>query len=333
MKFLGSILLCLAFSMPAWAENTKDMVDAAHSFLNSLNDQQKENAALDWNSKERTNWHFVPRVRAGLPLKEMTIYQQQLAFALLSTGMSSPGMKKSFQIMVLEQVLHELENNAPHRDPSLYYIAVFGTPGMDGTWGWRVEGHHSSVNFTLSGAKVISSTPLFMGANPHKVLDGPHKGLRVLGAEEDLARKIINSLNDEQRKAVLISAEAPRDIFTGAQPRVDPLAPDGLPVSAMTEAQAKMVFELIKEYIYRVRPVFAERDILEIEESLEDITFAWAGKTTPGEAHYYRVQGPTFLLEYDNIQNNNNHSHTVWRDFNGDFGMDILKKHYEEDHQ
>lgn len=335
MRQILSIFICILFTASVSANNTADMVSAAQTFIKSLNDEQKAKAALSWDSEERLNWHFVPKVRAGLPMTEMEPYQRHLANALLATGMSNRGLKKTYQIMMLEQILHLIENNAEHRNPLLYYIAVFGEPGLDSTWAWRVEGHHLSVNFTMHGGNVVASTPLFMGANPHTVIEGPQQGLRVLGAEEDLALALVKSLNEEQLKVAKIAEEAPSDIITSAERKVNPLSPDGLPVSAMTPEQAKMIFELIREYVHRVRPLFAENDIKEIEAaSPEKITFAWAGKMEPGQGgNYYRIQGPTFLLEYDNTQNNNNHSHTVWRDFNGDFGEDILKQHYEESHK
>lgn len=335
MKRIIPIILGLFLTTSSFANMTSDMVDAAQTFLKSLNGEQKEKAALAWDHEERMNWHFVPKVRAGLPLNEMQPHQQHLAKALLATGLSNRGLKKSFQIMMLEQVLHVMEDNAPHRDPMLYYVAIFGEPGLESTWGWRVEGHHCSVNFTLQGGQIIASTPLFMGANPHYVMSGPNEGLRVLGAEEDLALDLVKSLNQEQLKVALVAEKAPSDIITSADRRVSPLKPDGLPVSSMSPDQAKVLFELIREYVHRVRPLFAENDIKEIEAaSPEKITFAWAGDMEIGKGgNYYRIQGPTFLLEYDNTQNNNNHSHTVWRDFNGDFGEDILKKHYEESHQ
>jgi hypothetical protein len=194
------------------------------------------------------------------------------------------------------------------------------------------------VNITLHGGKIIASTPLFMGANPHRVMSGPFEGMRVLGAEEDMALNLVKSLNQEQLKVAVIAAEAPSDIITSAERRVNPLTPEGLPVSSMSPEQAKILFELVQEYVYRVRPLFAEQDINAIKETVanspDKITFAWAGEMEIGKGgNYYRIQGPTFLLEYDNTQNNNNHSHTVWRDFDGDFGEDILKKHYEENHQ
>lgn len=329
------IILGIVLTVPLFANDTSDMLDAAQMFLKSLNAEQKAKAALPMNSEERMNWHFVPKVRAGLPLKEMEPNQQHLAKALLATGLSNHGLKKSFQIMALEQVLHVMEDNAPHRDPLLYYVAIFGEPGMDTVWGWRVEGHHCSMNFTLQNGKIIASTPLFMGANPHRVMSGIFEGMRVLGDEEDMALKLVKSLNQEQLKVALIAEKAPSDIITSAERKVSPLQPDGLPASAMSPEQAKMLYELVREYVYRVRPVFAERDIKEIEAaSPEKITFAWAGDMEIRKGgNYYRVQGPTFLLEYDNTQNQNNHSHTVWRDFNGDFGEDILKQHYEESHQ
>jgi len=238
---------------------------------------------------------------------------------------------KADTIMSLEKVLFDMEGakRTFPRDPELHFVTIFGTPSTNSTWGWRWEGHHLAVNFTLVGGQEISVTPSFMGTNPAEIKDGPRKGLRVLAAEEDLGRQLIKSLSPEQIKSAIFTNVALKDVVTGAEKKVKPLKPEGLAASDMKSAQKALLKQVIEEYIQRYRPEISSEDLAKIEKAgFNKITFAWAGGVEPGQGHYYRVQGPTFLLEYDNTQNNNNHIHAVWRDFNGDFGEDLLGKHY-----
>jgi Protein of unknown function (DUF3500) len=309
------------------------MTDAANKFLAGLTAEQRAKAVFEWKSDERENWHFIPRDRQGLPLRELKPEQRALALALLAEGLSHQGYAKATNIMTLESVLADLEgpNRRFPRDPELYYFSVFGKPEATGTWGWRVEGHHIAANFTIVNGRFFASTPSFLGANPAKVLKGPRQGVRVLALEEDYARDLVTSLNWEQRKLGILSTNAPKEIFTEAKRRAQPLEPAGLPASQLSAEQKEMLMKLVREYVQRVRPELATDEMERIRQAgLDKIHFAWAGGLAKGEGHYYRVQGPTFLLEYDNTQNDNNHIHAVWRDFNGDFGEDILKKHYLE---
>lgn len=310
-----------------------EMADAANKFLAALDGDQKAKVAYDFKSDERQNWHYVPKDRKGLTVKEMTAAQRKLAFALLRSGMSDKGYNKATNIMNLENVLHEMEgaNRRFPRDPELYHFFIFGQPSTTAPWGWRVEGHHLSVNFTIDKDEVVSVTPSFMGTNPADVKSGPLKGLRVLAEEEDFGRQLIKSLNAEQRKTAIFAKEAPKEILTEAKKKVKPLAQNGIAASRLTSEQKETLNKLIKAYVFRYRPDVAESDLKKIEQAgVEKIQFAWAGGVEKGEGHYYMVQGPTFLLEYDNTQNNNNHIHAVWRDFQNDFGEDLLRKHYEQ---
>jgi hypothetical protein len=233
-------------------------------------------------------------------------------------------------MLVIEQVLKDLENGAARRDSGLYYVTIFDRPGTT-AWGWRVEGHHLSLNFTVRGDEVLGVTPSFFGSNPAEVPRGPRQGLRVLGAEEDLGRELVRSLNEGQRKVAVIGATAPSEIITGASRKANPLQPEGIGASDLTSKQQDALRTLIHEYVFRYRTELAEQDMKKIQQAgFEKIHFAWAGPVESGQGgHYYRVQGPTFLLEFDNTQNNANHIHTVWRDFENDFGEDLLRKHYE----
>jgi hypothetical protein len=308
----------------------QEMADAANNFLASLTPDQKTKAVYQFKDDERLDWHFIPKPRKGLPLREMSSPQRLLAHALIASGLSQRGYQKATTIMSLEQILYDLEDKAPHRDADLYYLTVFGQPGKE-SWGWRVEGHHLSANFAFNADHVLSVTPLFLGANPAQILSGPRKGLRVLGGEEDLGRQLVKSLDPAQLKQALVLTNTPRDIITGADRKAKVLEPLGIAAADLTPPQRELLLALLKEYVQRCRAELAEADLKEIREAGDkNLHFAWAGGLEPGQGHYYRVQGPTFLMEYDNTQDRANHIHSVWRDLRNDFGEDPLRKHYEQ---
>src|SRR5437899_867666 len=327
---LAILLLCF-HSFHALAHSpAEEMAESANNFLAALAPEQRAKAVFEFKDGQRFDWHFVPKARKGLSLKEMNSPQRLLAHALLSTGLSQRGYMKATTIMSLEQILYDLEDKAPHRDADLYFVTIFGSPGNT-VWGWRVEGHHLSLNFTLEGDQVLAVTPSFFGANPAKILSGPRKGLRALGSEEDLARQLVSSLSADQRKAGIITNIAPRDIITGADRKARALEPMGIASAKLNPKQRELLLSLLKEYVFRYRTEIAEADLKNIRQAGEEkIYFAWAGGLEPGQGHYYRIQGPTFLMEYDNTQDNANHIHTVWRDLLNDFGEDLLRKHYDQ---
>ena len=328
---LACTLTCKTYAHRA----PEEMAEAAAHLLAALTPEQKAKCSFAIQDEERLNWHFIPCPRKGLPLKELTSAQRPLVQALLASGLSQRGYMKAATIMSLEEILKELEQgNGPERDPGLYYLSLFGTPGARDFWGWRVEGHHLSLNFAIGGGETIAVTPSFLGSNPGEVRNGPRQGLRVLGAEEDLARQLVKALDESQRQTAIYTNRAPADIITAADRKARMLAPMGLSATAMTGAQRDLLWSLIREYVYRYRAEIADRDLEKIHGAgLETISFAWAGGVEPGQGHYYRVQGPSFLLEYDNTQNNANHVHSVWRDLKSDFGEDLLGKHYDQDHR
>ncbi len=306
-----------------------DMLQAADAFLASLDPEQRSKAVFEFEDAERLNWHFVPRARRGLPLKEMSAEQRGLARSILRAGLSRRGYLTASTIIELELVLRELGENPRVRDPELYYFSIFGTPSRAAPWGFRAEGHHLSLNFTLVRDTLIATAPAFFGANPAEVRRGARLGLRALADEEDVGRELVLSLDERQRAAALISAEAPRDIVTGNAARVDPLSPIGIRVTELRPEQAAILVRLLEVYLGRMaEPLAAQRSAALERTNFREVAFAWAGSTRRGEAHYYRIQGPSFLVEYDNTQNAANHIHTVWRDFAGDFGRDLLREHY-----
>ncbi|MBW3622570.1 MAG: DUF3500 domain-containing protein, partial [Armatimonadetes bacterium] len=310
------------------------MVKAARAFLNGLTPAQRQKAQHPFDTDDRKDWHFVPKQRTGLTFKEMNEKQRKLAHGLLQAGLSQKGYLKTTTIISLETVLRDLEGGrGPTRDPELYTFAVWGTPSEKEPWGWRVEGHHLSLNFTVVDGKMIATTPQFLGANPAEVKDGPLKGTRPLKVEEELARKLIQSMDEKQRKEAILDARAPSDIITGASRKADIGEAKGLPYPAMTKAQKAMLEELLEEYARAMPEELAKQRMEKLKKAgIEKVRFAWAGGLERGQGHYYRIQGPTFLVEYDNTQNNANHIHTVWRDFEGDWGEDLLRHHYEHGH-
>ncbi len=331
---LRLFLFALAFAVSASAhekdEAGDDMVEGAAQLLRSLTPELKSQVSLPFGSEERFNWHYIPRDRKGVPFKAMTPAQRRLADSLLTTGLSHRGMGRALDIMYLDQILFEREQRAI-RDPELYYISLFGEPGKSGHWGWRVEGHHLSLNFTLEDGRVVSASPAFLGANPAIVRGGAQDGMRVLAEEEILGRELLLAFAEKDRARVIILSEAPRDIVTEASRRAEIGKPAGLSYSEMTPDQRKAVVQVVSFYADRMRPEIAQAEMRRIEEAgYERIHFAWAGGASVGDPHYYRLHGPTFLIEYDNTQNDANHIHTVWRDLEDDFGgVDVLAAHYE----
>ena len=333
---LAAVLASLTAPLPAHDAST-EMAQAAKNFLAALTPDQRTKAVFEFPDTERTNWHYIPRVRKGLPMKEMASEQRLLAQALVATGLSHRGYSKAVSIMSLETILAEIEKGQPGkpvRDPEMYFVSIFGTPGGSAPWAWRLEGHHLALNYTVPGGDAVPAmTPSFFGTNPGEVRSGPREGTRILGQEEDLARELVKSLTEEQRKTAVILAEAPKEIFNDPK-RVDPTKPEGVPRAQMTPAQQALLTKLIREYLFRCRPDVAAEDWAKIEKAgLDAIHFAWAGSVEPRQPHYYRVQGGNFVLEYDNTQNDANHVHSIWRDFNHDFGGDLLGKHVAGAHR
>ena len=327
---LGAVLLTSAYHR---TNSVSVMTETANRFLNALTPEQRAKATFKFEDDERLNWHYIPKERKGLPLREMQSYQKPLAAALLNAGLSQQGYIKARTIMSLEEVLRAMENdNGERRNPEKYYFSVFGTPSDHGVWGYRVEGHHLSQNYTVVNGKVIGA-PSFFGANPAEVRQGPRAGLRTLAAEEDLGRDLLNSLDEGQRKVAVVDQNAYKDILTAASRKAALQGQaSGLPASKMNAKQFDNLMALLEEYARNMPEQLAELREDEIRKAGKNIYFAWAGPGGKGQPHYYRVQAPTFLIEYDNTQNEANHIHSVWRDFNGDFGEDLLKAHYQTSH-
>lgn len=309
------------------------MAQAATRFLAALTPDQKAKATFAFTDKERLNWHFIPlqdkerkSTRKGVPLEAMNQDQRQAALNLVKASLSAAGYDKATTIMSLEAILHDLEKKgAMVRNPDWYFFSVFGTPGNAGQWGWRVEGHHLSLNFTVQDGKVVSSTPAMFGANPATVKSGPKKGLRALPETEDLARQLFTSLDEEQKKVAYQPKPFPEIQGRTSAPKVG--APVGLAAGKMTEAQRGILLKLVESYARRMPADVAEAQLGEVRKAgIDKIHFGYTGKAEPGQAHTYRVQGPTFVVEYLNEQKDSagnpaNHIHSAWRNLKGDFGL------------
>ncbi|HUP34347.1 MAG TPA: DUF3500 domain-containing protein [Candidatus Limnocylindria bacterium] len=309
------------------------MAGAALAFLGALPAEARSRAVFSVGDRERLNWHYVPRGREGVPFKAMPGPARAAAHALMKAGLSAVGYTKAVNVMELEAVLRQIETFGLSRDPENYAFTVFGNPGASAPWGWRVEGHHLSLNFTLVPGRPVAMTPAFLGANPAEVPSGPRKGQRALAAEQDLGRALARSLSEPQRARTMIAAQSLGDIVTGPG-RANSLAtPAGLALADMTGDQRSLAATLIEEYARNMRSELAEQELRRMREAgVERVHFAWAGPLEAGRAHYYRLHGPTLLIEYDNTQNNANHIHSVWHDPRRDFGLDLLGAHYRHGH-
>jgi hypothetical protein len=334
-----SVAVCvlLLLAAPASAQDADPMAAAARGFLESLRPELRQQANLEFDHPNRLDWHYIPRDRMGLALREMNDEERAAAHGLLSATLSGQGYLKAIAVMELDQVLREAAESqgrqADHRDPLRYYLTVFGDPASDGPWGWRFEGHHVSLNFS-SVTGEVAVTPAFFGANPAQVTEGRRAGLRVLAPEEDLGRRLLASLDEAQREVAVLETETPMDILLAPGTNADSLGPpSGVAFADMTDEQQGLVGALLAVWAGNLEPGLAETQLERIHGAgMESIRFAWIGSAAPGQPHYYRLHGPTFVIEYDNAQNGANHIHTVWRDTERDFGADLLRRHLREDH-
>ena len=337
--WLGCVMAYLGATYAA-DRSPANMADAASKFLSTLTPDQKQAATFAFdNIKERERFGFVPtemHPRVGLTMGQMNESQRQAAHNLLKAGLSQKGYMTTTSIMELEALLNQIENppgakpreRPLARDPLKYFVAIFGTPSTKGTWAWKVEGHHVSLNFTVVNGQMVASAPHFFGSNPAEVKDGPQKGLRILGYEEDPGRELVMSLDEAQRAKAVLSTPAPNDIVTRNESTITPLSPTGIAATELQPKQRETLMRIVDAFVAVMAPDIAADRMANLKKAgLDKISFVWAGEFERGKKHYYRVQGPTFLIEYDNTQGDGNHVHSVWRDFNGDFGRDLLGEH------
>ena len=332
-------LTLLHFSIIIFTIQAQDIVKKANNFIGLLTEEQKSGTLFPFDNEERYNFHFVPFVRKGITFNEMNAQQTDAGLALLRACLSDNGYKKATEIVAMEAVLKEIENRKPedkYRDPGNYHFSIFGIPSNKTIWGWRFEGHHISYNFSFDKKLIVSGTPGFMGSNPAVVQSGPQKGKNILKDETEEGFQVLNSLDQQQLSKAIIDTAAYKDILTFDKRSADINSKLGLKYTDMNQSQQALLLNLIKVYVNRYTHLFAESMLKDIQAAgLDNILFAWAGKTENqvGKPTYYRVQGPTFIIEYDNTQNNANHIHSVIRDLKNDFGGDVLLNHYKQDHK
>jgi hypothetical protein len=335
-QLLLSIIICILLNVPC---QSQDIAAKANQFISLLNSDQQSKSVFPFDIWERTNFAFVPRDdRKGISMNELNAAQKQSVIDLLKTSLSEETVKKVNDIMQLEILLKELENRGADdhfRDPGKYFITIFGIPAANTIWGWRFEGHHISFNFSNNKNELIAGTPGFLGSNPGVVLNGPQKGKEILKDETAQGFALLKALSTEELKKAVISTDAPAEIITGNSRKAMIDHPEGIRYAEMKPASQQLFLALINVYVHRYTKLFAETMLKDIQKAgLKNLWFTWAGDTkhTPGKPYYYRIQGPTIIIEYDNTQNNANHVHTVVRDLLNDFGGDQLLEHYKSGH-
>ncbi len=313
-----------------------DITETANNLLKLLSADVKGQMLLKFDDNERFNWHYVPRWRSGVSLHDLTQPQLDAALNLLKSSLSVQGYKKATDVMALENVLREVEGRGAddtYRDPKKFFFTIFGTPSKDKPWGWRLEGHHISLNFSTINNKIQSSTPSFFGSNPATIPSGKRKGEQILKEESALGFSLVNSFSKTQLQTAVVSASAYSDILSENKRKAMALTPTGIAYTAMNDEQRKTFMTLLNVYVKNYEFGFSTTLMNKIKQAgIENLSFAWAGSLKPGKGHYYRIQGPMLLIEFDNTQNNANHIHSVVRDLTNDFAEDILKEHYEKEH-
>jgi Protein of unknown function (DUF3500) len=313
------------------ARAAQAMTAAAQALLDATSAAQRPLLLLPFTLEARGDWNYTPRSRSGIAFKGMNATQRQAAQRLLAAALSEPGLVKVRAIISLEIALRELETFGLSRDSENYAIAVFGVPDANAPWGWRIEGHHLSLHFTMDRGQVAATLPQFLGANPAQVprdiAGGPRKGQRALGEEEDRAFALLASLGAAQRQQAVFSAQPFGDIVTRNAAQLDPVAPVGIAFSELNPAQQALLLRIVESLASVAETSLAQQRLERVHAGgLQGIRFGWAGAAEPGQPHYWRIQGARFLIEWDN--SGGNHIHNVWRDFDGDWGRDVLGEHY-----
>lgn len=310
------------------------MADAARAWLAQLDARLGRNAQLPWSSPQRESWHYVPRNRPGVALREMTEGQVAAAWDLLGTLLSTRGLTQVRRALVLEAVLGQLTRNSQFRDHANYALVIFGDPSGKEPWSWRFEGHHLSLTTVVAPEYGVAVTPVFFGANPATVpRSHAHGGFRLLGAQEDAAFSLVRSLAGPLRAQALIADRSLGDIVSGPGREASLQRFEGVPLSRLNDAQRMGVARILELYVETMREDVAAAAMTRVREGrLEQLHFAWAGSLAPGRPHYFRIHGPAALLEYDNTQNGANHVHSVWIDPQCMFGRDLLRAHYQGAH-
>ena len=317
------------------APSASPMLGAWQALASRLSPEQMQAAEFSFDDSIRHEWFYTPVDRVGLRIGDLDADQMTDLRTLLDDGLGANGTEQAFKIVQLEELLFSTSGGREMRNPGNYYLMMFGEPTTEGSWAWRFEGHHFSASFTIVDNHLVSGTPAFFGGNPALVPEDSevHAGLSPFSREQDLGFELLNSFDEGQRARVILAGEAPQDILTENFQRAEMGAPEGISVADINDVQHAILMELMDVYGARMNPALRDYQMAKIRQAgVERVHFAWAGSTEPGEGHYYRIQGPTFVIEYDNTQNNANHIHSVWRDFEDDFGYEPLRQHLAVDH-
>lgn len=329
LSLLGATWMRPALS---WAQDA--MTQHALDAMQGLTEAQRRQAIYPFDAEKRRDWHYIPRRRPGVTLGEMHPTQQEQVWTLLRAGLSEQGVEKARGVITTEAILGELSDSLDFRDPANYAVVFFGNPASGQPWSWRFEGHHLSLTFTIVPGQGVAATPAFFGANPATV-PSPHAqaGFKALGTEEANGFRLLNSLSEAQKATVIIASQSLGNILSGPGREASLKQREGLALGVMTATQRQQAMDLVETYVRNVRPDVAQTELDRLTAAgVDTMHFAWAGSQTPGRPHYYRVHGPTLLIEYDNTQNGANHVHSVWHDPTNSFGQDLLRAHYQEAH-
>lgn len=334
VQAFGVTAATLMIPFRARAQLQEEMARRAQELVETFTETQRRQVLYAFDAETRLDWHYFPRQRPGLALRDMTPAQRERTWALLAAGLSEQGLEKTRGVIRTEAILGDLTGRQSYRDPANYAIVLFGDPDSGQPWSWRFEGHHLSLTFTIIPGHGIAVTPAFMGSNPATVPEShEHAGFKALGGEEVNGFRLLRSLSVTQRATALIASESFGNILSGPGREDHLLQRAGLALGDMTAAQRQQTLALIETYVRNVKPELAKRALNRIAAAgIDTIHFAWAGSEEPGRPHYYRLHGPRLVIEYDNTQNGANHVHAVWHDPMNSFGQDLLRAHYESSH-
>jgi len=331
MKTMKKLISLLSFVIIAVCLISLNKTNETTKFLDTLDENQLSQVLMPFDDASRKKWHYLPAAswpRKGLKIGELNDIQKKAFSNMLKSFLSKSGYEKTQDIIALENVLVELGGDPAYRNTGAYFFSVYGNPKTDNLWAWSFEGHHLSLNFTVANG-TLATTPRFFGANPGTIPKGKRKGERVLGKEEDLAFELLNTLTDTQKNEVIFENVAFPDVLTRNETEVKPLEPFGIEANKLDSGQKDLLRDILRLYLSSIpKDLAVAREQKINKEEFEYIRFAWAGAQVKGIGHYYRIQGKSFLIEFDNTQSGANHIHTVWRDFDGDFGKDLITEHY-----
>lgn len=301
----------------------------AEALLTQLDDDSRALAQRPLDDRQRRWLEYRPRPRPGASVARLHTDARKAAHRLLSSGLSRHAHAQAVTVMALEEVLDRQEGGHRDRRCDDYWVVVYGDPADD-EWAWRFEGHHVSVTMTITDGQIHPS-PVFLGANPAAVRHAGRDVIRPLAAEELLARAVLEAMDAPARATAIVSPVAPDDIRSGRRPRVDEVfEPLGVSGADLPPPARALLGDLVGWYLGRLPDDLSAREAERADP--RNTHFAWEGPTEPGGGHYYRVQGPDLLIEYDNTADNANHAHTVIRRPRSEFGGDVLAAHLADAH-